>query len=41
MNPKGKNDDHFLALVVCVVGDRHYGPPTTGKETNEVPTYRN
>ena len=41
MSPSGKNDDYFLALVVCAVGDRHYGSPTTGKEINEVPTRRN
>ena len=38
MSPRGKNDDHFLALAVRAVGDQHYGPPITRKETSEVPT---
>ena len=40
-SPSRENDDHFLTLAICIIGDRHYGPPTTRKEASEIFTRRN
>ena len=40
-SPRRENDDHFFTLAICTMGDWHYRPPTTRKETSKVLTHRN
>jgi len=36
MSPKWTNDDHFLTMVILPMGNWHWRPITTRKETSQI-----